>query len=192
MNIPLLMQKAANTMRILGVALVLLGLACAFVPQAVGLTIGVFVGILLVIAGLLRMAFAWVAASWGSVILRFAFGVLAVLAGGYLVSQPDIAPRVLTTVAAIYLVLDGVTSLVFALRLPPAAGGASVLLNAAVSLALGVMIWQGWPLPGEQLLGIWIGIKLVVDGVVMLVIARGARAIDQALARRATENPEVQ
>jgi uncharacterized membrane protein HdeD (DUF308 family) len=88
-------------------------------------------------------------------------------------------------VAAIYLALDGISSIVFALRLPPAAGGASVSLGGIVSLALGVMIWRDWPLPGGQMLGIAIGVKLIVDGVVTLLIAQGARGIDEALARRA-------
>ncbi len=180
-----LMQRAANTIRFLGVALVVLGLLCAFVPRGVGLTLGVLIGVLLVIAGVLRIAFAWVASTWGSALLRFAFGVLAVLAGVYVVSQPDIAPRALTVVAAIYLALDGISSIVFAWRLPPAAGGASVSLGGIVSLALGVMIWMDWPLPGGQMLGIVIGAKLIVDGVVMLLVAQGARGIDEALARRA-------
>lgn len=183
---PALIQKAASTMRFLGLGLVILGLLCAFAPRGVGLTIGVLVGILLVIAGLLRVTFAWVAASWGSALLRFAFGVLAILAGGYLVAQPDIAPRVITVVAAIYLALDGITSIVFALKLPPAAGGAPTILGGIVSLALGVMIWRDWPMPGGQMLGIVIGVKLIVDGVVMLVIAQGARRIDEALAQGGT------
>jgi uncharacterized membrane protein HdeD (DUF308 family) len=180
---PTLIQNAAKTMRFLGLALVVLGLLCAFVPRGVGLTIGVLVGVLLVIAGLLRVTFAWVAASWGSALLRFAFGVLAIIAGGYLVAQPDLAPRLITVAAAVYLILDGISGIIFALRLPPAAGGASVILGAIVSLALGVMIWRDWPMPGGQMLGIAIGAKLVVDGVVMLVIAQGARRIDEALAQ---------
>jgi uncharacterized membrane protein HdeD (DUF308 family) len=180
---PSLIQNAANTVRMLGLALVVLGLLCVFVPRGVGLTLGMLIGGLLVIAGLLRITFAWVATTWGSALLRFGFGVVTLLAGAYVVSQPEIAPRLLTAVAVIYLALDGVGTIVFALRLPPAAGGASMILSGIVSLALSVMIWRGWPLPGEQLLGIWIGIKLVVDGVVMLVIAQGARSIDAALAR---------
>ena len=54
-------------------------------------------------------------------------------------------------------------------------------LPCIVSLAIGIMIWRDWPLPGEQMLGIYIGAKLLVDGIVMLVIGRGARAIDEAL-----------
>ena len=67
-----------------------------------------------------------------------------------------------------------------------------MILSGIVSLALGVMLWRNWPLPGEQMLGIYIGVKLLVDGIVMLVIWRGARAIDEALSSRGAASPEAQ
>ena len=51
-----------------------------------------------------------------------------------------------------------------------------------MSLALGIMMWRDWPLPGEQMLGIYIGVKLLIDGVVMFIIGQTARKIDKALA----------
>lgn len=110
------------------------------------------------------------------------FGVLAMIAGGTMVAQPGTGLRVIVLVAIFYFVVDGVFAILFALRLPPAAGGTSVILSGIVSLALGIMMWQNWPLPGEQMLGIYIGAKLLIDGIVMLIIGRGARAIDEALA----------
>ena len=104
------------------------------------------------------------------------------IAGGTMVTQPGTGLRVIVLVAIFYFVADGISAILFALRLPPAAGGTSVILSGIVSLALGVMMWRNWPLPGEQMLGIYIGAKLLVDGVVMLIIGRGARAIDEALA----------
>ena len=101
-----------------------------------------------------------------------------------MVAQPDTGLRVIVIVAIVYFIVDGVSGILFAIRLPPAAGGTSVILSGIVSLALGVMLWRDWPLPVEQMLGIYIGVKLLVDGIVMLVIGRGARAIDEALASR--------
>ena len=40
-----------------------------------------------------------------------------------MVAQPDAALRVVVIVAIVYFVVDGVTAVFFALRLPPAAGG---------------------------------------------------------------------
>ena len=179
---PTLLQSAGGTIRNCGLALVVLGLVAIFAPSFAGTAIGVVLGIFLVLSGFVRVAFAWVAASWGSALLRFAFGVLAIVAGGYMVAQPGTALRVVVLAAIIYFVVDGVSAILFALRLPPAAGGGSVILGGIVSLALGIMMWRNWPLPGEQMLGIYIGVKLLVDGVVMVVIGQTARKIDEALA----------
>jgi len=176
-----LIQQAGTTIRNCGLALVVLGLVAIFMPSFAGTAIGIVVGIFLVLSGLVRVAFAWVASTWGIAILRFAFGVLAIIAGGLMVAQPDTALRVVVIVAIVYFVADGVSAILFALRLPPAAGGASVILAGIVSLTLGIMMWRNWPLPGEQMLGIYIGLKLLVDGVVMLVIGQSARKIDEAL-----------
>ena len=177
-----LLQAAATTIRNCGLALVVLGLLTILLPRYAGMTIGVLVGIFLVLSGFVRVAFAWTAGSWGSALLRFAFGVLAIAAGGMMVAQPDAALRVVIIIAIIYFVFDSVSAILFAIRLPPAAGGAPMILSGIVSLALGIMLWRNWPLPGEQMLGIYIGVKLLVDGIVLLVISRGARAIDEALA----------
>ena len=184
-----LLQTVGKTIRNCGLALVVLGLLTIFLPRYAGITIGVLVGIFLVLAGFVRVAFAWAAGSWGSALLRFAFGVLALVAGGMMVAQPDTALRVVLIVAIVYFIVDGVSAILLALRLPPAAGGAPMILSGMVGLALGVMLWRNWPFPGEQMLGIYIEVKLLVDEIVMLVISRGARAIDEALASQVEAPP---
>ena len=179
---PTLIEKAGGTIRSCGLTLIVFGLVAIFAPSFAGTAIGLVLGVFLVLSGMVRVAFAWVAATWGSAILRFAFGVLAIGAGGYMVTQPETALRVVVIVAIVYFVLDGISAVLFALRLPPAAGGGSVILGGIVSLALGIMMWRNWPLPGEQMLGIYIGVKLLVDGVVMFIIGQTARKIDKALA----------
>lgn len=176
------LQPFGTTIRNCGLLLVVLGLLTILLPRYAGMTIGVVVGIFLVLSGFVRVAFAWAAGSWGSVLLRYAFGALAMVAGSMMVAQPATALRVIIIVAIVYFIVDGVSAILFALRLPPAAGGAPMILSGIVSLVLGVMLWRNWPLPGEQMLGIYMGVKLLVDGIVMLVISRGVRAIDEALA----------
>ena len=187
-----ILQAVGITIRNCGLLLVVLGLLTIFLPRYAGMTIGVLVGIFLVLSGFVRVVFAWAAVSWGSALLRFAFGVLAVAAGGVMIARPETALRVVLIVAIVYFVVDGVSAILFAVRLPPGAGGAPMILSGIVSLALGVMIWRGWPISGEQMLGIYIGVKLLVDGIVMMVIGQGARAIDEALSSRAAASPEAQ
>lgn len=168
------LSKQAQKIIFLGLGLIALGIIVMVYPQQSGMTVTVVVGVLLLIGGLLRLAFAWLSASWGDAFLRFLFGLLAVVAGGYMVAQPSAGLQVLTIVVIIYLIADGISEIIFALRVPPATGGVMIMLGGALTVLLGVLLWLGWPWSGENAIGLLIGIKLLVDGGVLLGIGMTA------------------
>ena len=169
------LSKQAQNIIILGLGLIVLGIIVLIYPQQSGMTVTVVVGALLLIGGLLRLAFAWLSVSWGDAFLRFLFGLLAVVAGGYMVVQPAAGLQLLTLVVIIYLLADGISEIIFALRVPPATGGTMVMLGGALTVLLGVLLWLGWPWSGENAIGLLIGIKLLLDGAVLVGIGMTAR-----------------
>lgn len=168
--------KMGGTILWLGIGLLILGAIAVYAPQAAGMTVSVIVGVVLIIGGIIRTAFAWIAPGWGSVFLRAAVGILTVIAGGYMIGQPDAGSQALAIVLVFYLFADGITSLIFAIRLPPASGGAWVMLGAVASLIIGVLMWRQWPASGDLAIGILIGIKLILDGIVLIGIGSAAKA----------------
>lgn len=170
-----ILSKQAQKIVFLGLGLIVLGIIVLVYPQQSGMTVAFVVGLLLLIGGLLRLTFAWLSASWGDALLRFLFGLLAVLAGGYMVAQPAAGLQILTIVAIIYLIADGISEIVFALRVPPATGGTLILFSGALTLLLGVLLWFGWPWSGEKAIGLMIGLKLLLDGAVLIAIGMTAR-----------------
>ena len=165
----------------LGVGLILLGILSIMLPNVSGMTVGVLVGILLLLAGILRTTFAWIATSWGSMLLRFLLGVLAIVAGGVMIFQPETGLDAITIVVMVFLIADGLTQILIALRLPPGAGGIWVMVGGALSILLGVLIWRQWPVSGEIAVGILLGVKLIMDGVAMIAVAGAVRAMGKAL-----------
>ena len=145
------------------------------------MTIGVIVGILLVVSGFLRITFAWVAMSWGDAILRFLFGLLALVAGIVMIADPALGLRVITIVAIAYLIADGISSIVFATRLPPATGSFWIVLSGLLSIVLGALIWLEWPFPADQAVGILVGVKLIFDGIAMFAVAMTVRAVGNSI-----------
>ena len=168
--------KAGGAVRLIGVGLVILGALAVMSPQISGMTVSVIVGVVLIIGGVLRTGFAWIATGWGPLFLRVAVGILTIIAGGYMIARPDVGSQALAIVLVIYLFADGITSLIFALRLPPAAGGAWMLLGAVVSILIGILMWTQWPASGELAIGILIGIKLILDGVTLIGVGSVAKA----------------
>lgn len=160
----------------IGAILSLLGIIFIVRPEALGTGVAVLVGVLLIILGLFRIAFAWVASTWGSTLLRFLIGALAVAAGAVVLTDPGRGREVLTAILVVFLLLDGISEILLALPLRPA-GGLWVMLSGVVSIVLAIMIWRQWPASGEWALGILIGIKLLIDGLAILGVGAAAKSM---------------
>jgi uncharacterized membrane protein HdeD (DUF308 family) len=161
----------------IGVGLIILGVLALAVPQQSGMAIAIGVGILLLLSGLLRIAFLFLSPSWGALFLRLLFGALSVVAGAMMILDPALGLKAITIVAIVYFIFDGITEIILGLQFPPGTGGFWLMLSGAVSLALGILIWRQWPVSGDVAVAILVGIKLILNGVVVIALARGAKAL---------------
>ncbi len=107
-----------------------------------------------------------------------------------MIADPALGLQAVTIVAFVYLIADGVTQILFALRLPPGTGGIWILLGGALSVVLGVLIWRGWPFAGDQAVGILIGVKLIIDGIALIAWASVARAAGAAISKFKSSSTE--
>jgi uncharacterized membrane protein HdeD (DUF308 family) len=161
----------------IGVGLIVLGVLALAVPQQSGLAIAVGVGILLLLSGGLRVVFLFLSPSWGAFFLRLLFGGLSVVAGAYMIIDPTLGLQAITIVAIAYFIFDGIVEIVIGIGLPPGGGGVWMMLSGVVSLALGIFIWRQWPMSGDMAVAILVGIKLILNGIVIIALARGAKAL---------------
>ncbi len=175
------LKRVGGTVRAMGVGLVILGALCIWAPQMSGLIVSVVVGVILILGGLVRTAFAWVSPGWGSTFVRFAFGVFAIIAGGYMIAQPELGARALAIVLMVYFFADGLMALLLALQLKPVGGGAWMMLSGLASVLVGAIMWMQWPASGEWAIGLLIGIKLLVDGATLIGLGTTAIKHDEIL-----------
>lgn len=176
-----LLKLATRPVLIFGWSLIVLGALSIFAPSLAGMTIGVMVGIYLLLGGVLRTAFAWVASSWGTAILRFLLGILTIAAGGIMIFQPAAGLQAITIVLAVYFLIDGIVTLLLAFSLPPAVGGAWLMVGGVLSILLAVAIYVGWPQTGEAAVGLLVGVKLILEGGILVAVASALRALGRAL-----------
>lgn len=158
--------------RYLGVALIGLGLLAALLPTASGALVIVLVGLVLLLAGLVRAAFGWRAWSGGKGPLGLVMGGLASACGLLLVVNPVSSLETVVLVVAAYFALDGASEVLFGFQLMPEDGWPWMVGNGVLSILLGLSVWYGWPLAGVRALGILVGLKLVSAGAVMLRVER--------------------
>jgi uncharacterized membrane protein HdeD (DUF308 family) len=134
----------------------------------------VTLGVLLLIAAGAQMAAAIGARDWSGFFLFLLVGVLYAVAGFLTLQHPVLAAEGLTLMLAAFFLAGGVFRIIIAVaeRFP---SWGWVLCHGIVTVCLGIAIWQQWPGSGLWVLGMFVGIDLIVNGVTWSVLAVGVR-----------------
>jgi len=161
-------KAGGNRMTLFGVIAIILGILAMLAPVLTGMWVVILVGVLVLIGGIVRIIWAFQAASLGKGLPMFAIGGLTLLCGIVLLAHPLFASGILTILLALYFVLDGISEIVASVRLRPGSGWGWMLFGGIVSIWLGIIIWRQFPLSGVWAIGILLGIKLLFVGLIML------------------------
>ena len=173
-------RSGGRRMTFLGVITILLGLAAIATPMLTGLSVVMIVGVFVIIAGIMRMAWAFAAGTFGRGLLAFAIGGLILLCGLALVANPLLGSGLLTVIIAICLIADGIAEVMGSFRLGSGSGRGWLLVGGIVSIVLGVMIWRQYPLSGGWAIGVLLGVRLLFAGMAMMTGGSAARKIANA------------
>ena len=156
-----------------GVIAIILGLLAMAAPMLTGMSIALLLGVLVVVAGVVRLVWAFQAGSVGEGILKFLLAGLTLVCGILLVVNPVFASGFFTILLSLYFILDGVSEI--AVGLGSKRGW--FIVGGVISILLGVLLWMQFPLSGAWALGILLGIKLLFIGLIMLMGGSAARSV---------------
>jgi len=163
----------------LGVVQILVGMLAIGSPYIATLASAVFLGWLLIVAGVFQGVQAFRARAWQGFLLHFLGAALYLVAGVLVVTRPAAGALTLTLILAIFLTVEGVSRAVLAFRLRDHPGWAGLLVGGVLGAILGVMIWLKWPSSGLWALGLLIGVNLIFNGFCLIAIASAAKRSDQ-------------
>ena len=157
-------RKSWPWMVVLGVALILGGIAALGRPLAAGVAVTLFVGWLMVFAGASHLLGAFACRGFGQMLLRLVLALIYLGAGIWLLTAPAKGLALLTLVLGIALIVVGVTTFIYAFALPYFVGKGLLFLSGIFSILFGIVIWVKWPLSSALVIGILLGIRLMVAG----------------------------
>ena len=80
--------------------------------------------------------------------------------------------------------MDGISAILFGFRLPPLSGSGWIIFDGIVSLIVAFLIWRHWPSSADWALGLIIGIKLFIDGLVIAAVGFTVKQLGAAVADR--------
>jgi uncharacterized membrane protein HdeD (DUF308 family) len=175
------LKRASRASLVLSIVLIIFGLLAIAVPMASSIGVVIVIGWLVIFDGLAQLIHAFQSKGIGHIVWKLLVAVFYLVAGGYLIASPALGAAGLTLVLGIFLFAEGIADIVayFATR----KSGASqwMLLDGIVTLVLGFMIWNRWPVSSLWVIGTLVGVSMLMTGITRLMMALAVRKVASRL-----------
>ena len=160
-----------------GIVLLILGILAIVVPLVATIAVTVLIGWLLLMSGVVGLIATFrthgAPGFWWSLISA----VLGIVAGVVLLGWPLSGALTLTMILTVFLVLEGVVSILYALEHKRELSGrwGMMLFSGVIDLILAGIIFAGLPATAAWAIGLLIGVNLVFGGTALIAMALHAR-----------------
>ena len=161
-------KRVSKNFKITGIVLMLLGIGGILFPGIMSLATLFFVAWMMLFGGLMTGYFTWMSdrSDWLGWLKTFILVATALL----LIFKPMPGIAAVGMLLAIYFLFDSFGNMALAFTMKPAKGWWLWLLNGIFSLLLAVIFLIGWPFSSLYLVGLFVGISLLIDGIVLITL----------------------
>lgn len=160
----------------LGILLIVLGVVAIAFPFVTTIAAKILLGWLFLIGGIVQIVHAFSTRQWSEFFLDLLVGVLYVVGGGWLAFFPLTGIVTLTLLLALMFIVQGVLEAGIAFRIRPHAGWVWMLLAGIVAVAVGVLLIAELPSSATWAIGLLVGINLIMSGFAYLFLPLAAGA----------------
>ncbi len=174
------LAKSWKALMTVGVLAIFVGCVAILVPAVAAVGTAIFIGWILLVAGVFLVAAAFSAHSIGTVVLRLIWAALTVIVGAWLIVEPHNGTLTLTLVLGIYFLFMGLTRVTAAFvgRGQPNAG--LVGLSGVCGLLIGILVLAKFPSSADWAIGLLVGIDLIFAGWTLTSVALVGRDLSRA------------
>jgi len=174
------MQKNWGWLLALGILFLVLGIIGLGMTFTLTMASILFFGILILIGGVVQIIESFKCRGWKSIVYHILIGILYLLAGIFMVTNPAAASAVLTLMLAFALIAVGLVRIVVAFQLRGMKNWGWPFIGGILTVLLGLMIAVKWPVSGLFVIGLLVAIEMIIHGWSYLFIALAAKASSHA------------
>ena len=160
----------------LGILMVILGVIGLGMTFFLTIASVLVFGVMLLIGSGFQLVDAFKSKGWKSVTLHVLMALAYLIGGAVMIYDPISSSIMLTMVIAVMLVMAGAMRIVMAFQMRGHKGWGWVVFSGVLSIALGVMIFMQWPVSGLWVIGMFVAIEMISQGVASITIALAAKA----------------
>jgi uncharacterized membrane protein HdeD (DUF308 family) len=175
-------QKHWGWFLVLGILLIVGGIAAIAFPIISSVGAVIVLGVILIVSGIFMVVGAFWAGKWSAFLLQLLIGILYLIVGIVMDDMPLQSMEVLSLFMAAFFLVAGVFRIVVALaeRFPK---WGWALLNGIVTLLVGLIILESYPVSALWAIGVLVGVELLFNGwtwVMLSLALRDAPAAEES------------
>lgn len=147
--------------------LVLAGAAAIIYPVISSVAVVLFLGWLLIISGIVQGISLIGARAVPHYWLQLVSVALFIIVGALFLRNPGESLLTLTLLVIVFLMVEGISKVIFALTIRPFPNWGWVLLSGIIGIVLSLFLWSSIPITALWVLGALFGIGLVSEGLAL-------------------------
>ncbi|MEO8327660.1 MAG: DUF308 domain-containing protein [Nitrospirota bacterium] len=163
-----------------GIISILVGFSAMGSPLLFSLVIAKFLGLFALVSVIIALGLAIFGKHQGHRVMEALVGIIRIVAGVILLNSLTSSVALITLIFAFYLVVEGVSMAMTALKMRATPGWGWMLFSGLASLILGIMVYSRWPSDSTAVLGLFFGISLFFHGTSLLALGLSARKLEAA------------
>src|SRR5947207_10336620 len=169
-----------------GILMLICGFLAIGLPFASGIGVAIVIGWVLLVTGVWHLLFGFRSGSGiGGFLWQLLLAIVYGAAGLMLLFRPLAGLAWLTLVLATFLLIEAALEFVLYFNIRSRANAGWVLVDAIITLLLGILIWAHWPVSAVWAIGTLIGVSLIFSGISRLMLSSGASRGTTTTARTA-------
>jgi uncharacterized membrane protein HdeD (DUF308 family) len=182
-------KQAGRWMLLKGILLIILGIIGLGAPYLFTIAGVLVFGILITIAGVAQIVYSFSSKSTGRIILNLLIGLLYLWGGITAIIKPEVMSLVLTYVIACVILAAGVVRIIQALQHRGVRGWGWLLVSGVLAVLLGLIIVIEWPESELWVIGLFISIELLFNGIASIGLSLAVRTAGELVEKAAQERP---
>ncbi len=165
-----------------GILSLILGIIGTYMSVAVTMASILILGIFVISVGALLLIEAFSAPEWKGKLGHLILSLLYVIAGITIVAYPGASAVWFTLFLAVFFIMIGMMRIVTGFRIKDElAEWGWMVFGGLLNIILGIMIYSAWPVSGLWVIGLFISIELIIQGVNAIVLSRVVKKSQEVL-----------
>lgn len=165
-----------------GILSVIFGFVGLYMSTYMTITSILIVGIFMLIIGIVFSVEAFSAPKWEGKLLNLALAVLYTGAGLVMVVNPVASAVWVTLFLAIFLTMIGVMRIIMAFQIKNETRGWTwIAFGGLLNIILGALVYMQWPESGLWVIGMFISIELIINGVNAITLSSIVKEVQKEM-----------